>query len=242
MSDLNPMQPGQPMRRPGGAIWCDQPKHQRWECVHNVKKTRGGGRCHGPAIGGTDACRMHAGQRAEVARAKGEAVTAWSALSGKATISNTEAVMGMLQMSWLRVHLYAGLLEQQVREAQGDASGDDGEDLEVPGGKGERGAGLIGKTLSASPGIGVYATGEAVRGLALLEAQERDRCVRFAKTAHDMGIADQQIRLAEQQGAMLAGVISRVLDRLGLSEEQRRLVGTVVPEELRAAQAVEGAA
>jgi hypothetical protein len=185
---------------------------------------------------------MHAGQRAEVARAKGEAVTAWSALSGKATISNTEAVMGMLQMSWLRVHLYAGLLEQQVREAQGDASGDDGEDLEVPGGKGERGAGLIGKTLSASPGIGVYATGEAVRGLALLEAQERDRCVRFAKTAHDMGIADQQIRLAEQQGAMLAGVISRVLDRLGLSEEQRRLVGTVVPEELRAAQAVEGAA
>jgi hypothetical protein len=62
-----------------------------------------------------------------------------------------------------------------------------------------------------------------------LEAAERDRCVRFAKVAHDMGIADREIRLAEGQGQMIAGAISRILDGLELSPSQRALVPTVVP-------------
>jgi hypothetical protein len=232
-----PMQPDDPMRLVGAA-WCDQ--HERWECTKPRKGTKT--RCHGSAITGLDRCRMHAGEKAGLAKAKGEATTAWSAVTGKAVISHTEAVMGMLQMSWLRVHLYAGLLEQQVAEAQsrgiageGPSGEDDDPDEDSSGGRrADHGAGLIGKTVGASPGLGLYASGEAIRGLALLEAQERDRCVRFAKTAHDMGIADQQVKLAEQQGAMLAGVISRVLGRLGLSEQQQALIATVVPEELRA--------
>lgn len=127
----------------------------------------------------------------------------------------------MLQMSWARVHVYAGLLERQVADA----------DTSLGVGMGE---GLVGFTRSASPSVGVYESGEAVRGLAQLEAQERDRCVRFAKVAHDMGIADREIRLAEAQGQMLAGVISRILDALDLSAAQRALVSTVVPRELLA--------
>ncbi|MGV9779466.1 hypothetical protein, partial [Streptosporangium sp. NPDC003464] len=91
------------------------------------------------------------------------------------------------------------------------------------------GEGLIGHTRSASGDIGVYETGEAIRGLALLEAQERDRCVRFAKTAHDMGIADREIRLAEGQGLLLAQAISRILDALDLTAGQRARVPEIVP-------------
>jgi hypothetical protein len=162
-----------------------------------------------------------------VLKAKGEAISAWHAVPGRMDVSPSEAVMAMLQMSWARVHLYAGLLRRQVEEA-----------VTVRGvGQGE---GLVGHTFSASPNVGVYESGEAVRGLAKLEADERDRCVRYAKTAHDMGVADREIRLAEAQGALLAGAISRILDALELTPAQRLLVPTVVPGVLLAA--AEGAA
>jgi len=205
----------------GGARWCEQ--HERWECAKRGKTVPV---CHGIAIAGIDACRMHAGQRAEVAKAKGEAVSAWSALHGTPTVSATEAVLGMLQMSWARVHLYAGLLQRQVQEAQDAEPGPgDGFDAETVG----HGAGLIGHTRGAVKDIGIYTTGEAVRGLAALEAQERDRCVRFAKTCHDMGIAEQQVRLAEGQGLLLAQAVSRILDSLELTAAQRARVPQVVP-------------
>lgn len=55
-----------------------------------------------------------------------------------------------------------------------------------------------------------------------------------AKTQHDMGIADRQIKLAEEQGALLAGAVNRILDGLGLSKEQWERVPQVVPVVLRA--------
>lgn len=232
----NPTRPTDPAR--GGATWCDE--HNRWECTKRVKASRGGGRCHGPAIIGLDACRMHVGKRADLARAQGEAISAWSAVAAVATIVPAEAVLGMLQMAWLRVHVYAGLLEQQVSEAQADGP-DDGDPFRDGGAPGVgHGAGLIGNTYSGVKDIGIFATGEAIRGLAQLEAAERDRCVKYAKTAHDMGIADRQIKLAEEQGAVLAGVIGRILDALDLSPEQRELVPVIVPQELRRAAGGEG--
>jgi hypothetical protein len=60
-----------------------------------------------------------------------------------------------------------------------------------------------------------------------------------AKTAHDMGVAEQQVKLAEQQALLLAQAIERVLDGLELTGEQRALVPVVVPRELRA---IEGGA
>lgn len=208
-----PTRPVDPTR-PGR--WCEE--HGKTECA---KRRKGGGVCHGAAIAGTDACRMHGGQRGSVLKAKGEAMSAWRAMPGRQDVSPAEAVMAMLQMSWARVHVYAALLERQVSEA----------DTSLGVGMGE---GLVGFTRSASPSVGVYESGEAVRGLAQLEAAERDRCVRYAKVAHDMGIADREIRLAEAQGQMLAAVISRILDALDLSAAQRALVSTVVPRELLA--------
>lgn len=206
----HPMQPNDPKQpHTPSARRCEE--HQRLECTRRRKR---GGDCHSPAVRGLDACRMHAGTSGEVARAKGSAISEWSALAGQPTVSATEAVLGMLHMSWLRVHLYAGLLERQFDD--------------------ERGAGLVGFTRSAAHGIGIFTTGEAIRGLALLEAQERDRCVKFAKVAHDMGIAEHQVKIAEQQGVMLAGAVTRILDALNLSAEQQALVPEVVPGILRA--------
>ncbi|MGH3376011.1 MAG: hypothetical protein ACRDP6_14830 [Actinoallomurus sp.] len=238
-----PTRPDGPAR--GGATWCEE--HNRWECTRHVKATRGGGRCHGPAIIGVDRCRMHGGKRADQLKAEGEAVTAWSARGGEVSIVPAEAVLGMLQMSWLRASVYAELLEQQVAVAQasavrepavletvGEAYGvvlEHEADGAPPVGPG---TGLVGHTYSGVKDIGIFATGEAIRGLTQLEAAERDRCVKYAKTAHDMGIADRQIKLAEEQGALLAGVIGRVLDALDLTPGQRELVATVVPRELRA--------
>ncbi len=63
---------------------------------------------------------------------------------------------------------------------------------------------------------------------------ERKHLAEVCKTALAAGVAERQIRLAEQQGAMLAGVIARVLDGLDLSAEQQARVAEVVPRELRA--------
>ncbi|MET8334399.1 hypothetical protein [Streptosporangium canum] len=209
----DPMSGDDRMRR-AGATWCDT--HRRWECSKQSKRSQS--RCHGIAIVGIDACRSHGGQSTEVLKAKGEALSAWRAVPGHVEVSPADAVMAMLQMSWARVHVYASLLERQVADAERDD----------PRGTGQ-GEGLIGHTRSASGDIGVYETGEAVRGLAQLEAAERDRCVRFAKVAHDMGIADREIRLAEGQGLLLAQAISRILDALDLTAGQRARVPEIVP-------------
>jgi sulfite reductase beta subunit-like hemoprotein len=76
-------------------------------------------------------------------------------------------------------------------------------------------------------------TGEYVRGIARLEAEERDRCASFATKAIAAGLAERQVRLAERQGALIAGVIQAILGDLRLTAEQQLLVPTVVPNRLR---------
>jgi hypothetical protein len=64
--------------------------------------------------------------------------------------------------------------------------------------------------------------------------RERKHLTDVCKAALAAGIAERQVRLAEQQGALLVGVIQRILDDLALTAEQRELVPTVVPRHLRA--------
>ncbi|WP_141576159.1 hypothetical protein [Actinomadura sp. WMMA1423] len=220
-----------PRVRNGGAHWCDE--HQRWECIKNRKQSRGGGRCHSPAVTGLDRCRNHAGVTLELAEVQGAAMDAWSATYGQPAVDPAQAVIGMLNLAVFRANFYAGLLEEQVLQAQ-----EDREETGDPYGKGAppvgEGAGLIGHTYSADKEHGIFASGEAIRGLVLLEGQERDRVVKYAKAAHDMGIAERHVRVAEQQGEQLAGAIRQILDGLNLSPEQRQVVPQLVPPVLRA--------
>jgi hypothetical protein len=66
-----------------------------------------------------------------------------------------------------------------------------------------------------------------------LYAEERDRLLKVAKACVDVGIEERRVRLAEQAGAQLAAVVRAVLDRLDLSDGQRLLALSVVPEEFR---------
>lgn len=66
-----------------------------------------------------------------------------------------------------------------------------------------------------------------------LLGQWQDRLVRVCKDAITAGIEERRVRIAEQQGALVADVIRKILDRLELSPEQATRAGEVVPVELR---------
>jgi hypothetical protein len=202
------------MRPAGDARWC--PRHGRLECAR--QRSRGRGPCHGPAIKGTGACRFHAGTT--VAEARRAALTAWAAVPDDRGVTPLAAVAGELGLAWRRARLLGEELRRQVQAAAGDD--DDG-------------GGLVGHVYSASAAAdGIYPTGEHVRALAELEAAERERVVKFAATAHTMGVYEHQVAVARELGGALTRVLDGIFDDLSLTPAQRALVPVVVPVRLRA--------
>lgn len=223
-------------------------------CTATSKRT--GQRCQLTVIGG-GVCFMHGGKAPQVAAKREERIvafeakaeiTAWSAMTGRPTVDPGLAVLAALHMSWLRLHVYSGLLQQQLegepgvtflRASEGGPRLARGYAADQPAPDGVDG--LIGHTYAADKQAGVFASGEAVRALVTLEAQERDRVVRYAKTAHDMGIAEREVRLAEEQGRLLAGVINGVLAEVGLTAEQLARAPEVITRHLLAVVELGGA-
>lgn len=62
---------------------------------------------------------------------------------------------------------------------------------------------------------------------------ERKHLVDVSRACINAGIEERRVRVAEQAGQQLASVVRAVLDRLQLSDEQRVLALSVVPEEFR---------
>jgi hypothetical protein len=228
--------PIKPDFNPGGARWCEE--HGRAECTK--RRRRGQGVCHKDAIRGTDACTHHAGRSFEVASALGEArIDAWNAIGqGAKTIDPATAVLGVLQMTWLRLAAYGQLLKRQVerdRAIEAEQSPDDpemfgfGEEVKVAKGT----EGLIGYSIGAAGKDGtLYRQSEQVRALVMLEGTERDRVIKYAKTAHDMGISTRMTELAEQWGDLVAVRVTQMFDDLQLTPEQQALVPAVVQRHL----------
>jgi hypothetical protein len=215
-----------PTNNPGAAKWCAD--HGRLECTKT--RNRGRGPCHQAAVKGTDVCNNHSGARLEVVKAKGEArITAWSALGAAErapTIDSGMAVLGMLQMTWLRAAAYGELLRLQVAK---DGTGE----AEVDGGDAGDTSGLIGYRYGAAGKDGnIYAVSEEARALVALEAAERDRVVKYAKTAHDMGISDRLTSLAERWGDVVVTRLMLVLESLDLSPEQEAQVPALIQAHL----------
>ena len=223
---MTALQRTRPTSNPGNARWCED--HGRLECTKKRSKERGA--CHQAAVRGTDACRNHGGHSLAVLKAKGEArITAWSALGapeGAKTLDSGMAVLGMLQMTWLRAAAYGELLRQQAeKEGMGGA--------EVNGGDPADTTGLIGYRYGAAGKDGnIYAVSEEVRALVALEAAERDRVVKYAKTAHDMGISERLTGLAERWGDVVVTRIMLVLDALNLTPEQEAMVPALIQAHL----------
>ena len=94
---------------------------------------------------------------------------------------------------------------------------------------------VYGVTKSSDEPLGTTTTKEASTNIWIqLWNQERDRLARVSLEAVKVGIEQRRVKLAEDQGALVAAVVRRVLDRLNLTPEQAALIPTIVPEELRA--------
>jgi hypothetical protein len=207
-----------PENNPGQARWCEE--HATLECTKN--RTKGRGPCHKRAIRGTDACDMHGGYKRSVLRAQGEArITAFNPMAEPTKLDAGMTVLAMLQMTYLRAGMYAELLRQQVA-TEGDRPGDEADT-----------SGLIGHRYGMGGKEGIlYRQSEEVRALVRLEAEERDRVVRYAKVAHDMGISERITSLAERWGDVVAGRVVLLLDALELTPEQAVKVPALLTQHL----------
>lgn len=208
---------------PGGARWCDE--HRRLECRRN--RTKGRGICHAPARRGTPDCTKHSGKSLTKLAAEGRAtITAWNATRGTPSIDAPMTVLATLQMTWLRLAAYSELLRQQI-VSDGEVADDPGQE-EQP-----QASGLIGYQYGAAGKDGtVYVQSEAVRALVVLEAQERDRVVKYAKTAHDMGISTRLTDLAERWGDIVATRITLMIESLDLTPEQSARMPDLIAQHL----------
>lgn len=221
-------------------------------CV-TIKKRgeRAGERCKNPAIEGAAVCRSHGGNIPNVrARAAVRAEVERWALTDVHKDPG-EVLLRLVSQSANRVELYSGLLAEAYDAAERLKVAHDARELLVSAEDGDESAAvqkaradldrifntggvaaLVGHTYATTQGGDLYATGEHIRGLAELEAKERDRCAGFATKAVAAGLAKRQVELAERQGAVLLQILTAVFDELGLSDDQLEVAPDVIRRHL----------
>lgn len=209
--------------------------------------------CDNHAINGGTVCTAHGGKAPQVAAkaAVRAEVMKWGL--GDTTVDPGETLLRLVSQSAARVELYGRLLQEayeaadrlkaaheaeQVFETAEDmdeesaavqTARDDLKRVFATGGV----AALIGNTYSDAKDGGIYATGDQIRGLAQLEAAERERCAAFAAKAVAAGLAMRQVELAERQGALIAELLAAVFDELDMTDAQREAAPDVLDRHLR---------
>jgi hypothetical protein len=156
--------------------------------------------CERPAIAGGKVCPAHGGKAPRV-KAKAAVIAEvmrWGL--GDTKVDPGETLLRLVSQSAARAERYAAELEQFVEQHGGDLA-----------------AALVGDTLVLDKDGGTVKVGEYVRGLAQLEAAERDRCANMATKAIAAGLAERQVRLAERQAEVLAELIEAALAGAGVT-------------------------
>lgn len=74
----------------------------------------------------------------------------------------------------------------------------------------------------------------AAQALIGIYGTERDRLTKVAKTAIDVGLEERQVRVAEEQGRLIAQAIRGILKELHLSSEQWRAAPPIIRKHLTA--------
>lgn len=181
--------------------------------------TAAGNACKLDAIRGGLVCHKHGGSAPHVkanAAVRAE-VMSWG-LNDALLVDPGETLLKLVSQSAARVQRISTEIEQLVNDSPSLHEA------------------LVAETWIPTENAGSYKAGEYIRGLAVLEAQERDRCATFCAKAIAAGLAERQVRLAERQGALIADVLRSVMGdaSLGLSEEQRRVMPDVIRRHLAA--------
>jgi hypothetical protein len=202
------------------------------QCTAVSKQT--GKQCKAKATPGGTVCRWHGGAAGQVkakaaVRAK---LLGWGL--GDATVDPGEVLLRLVTQSAARAERYAMLLEEAYEAAERLKRSFDAGALEIDESKemAETAredldrifntggvAALVGNTYGAAKDVGVYVTGEAIRGLADLEAKERERCANFASKAVAAGLAERTVRIAERQGQLMVEMVHAALREVDLSPE-----------------------
>jgi hypothetical protein len=189
-------------------------------------KTSDGAQCGTFAMRGQDVCRSHGGATKQ-ARAKAQerlteekARTLVETYGRKVETTATEALLDEVQ--WTAGHV--AWLRERVQEIELTATGADGQHPLVWGVTREKSGGQDwGKTEEAAPNIWLK-----------LYQTERAHLVKVCSEAIKAGIEERRIKLAEQQGELVAHAIRAILADLNLNPEQQAKVPEVVPRHLRA--------
>lgn len=205
--------PANPVVRPDDKRIRPCPDHLR--CTAKSKQTHN--RCGAARTPGLTVCRWHGGaapqvkRKAEERRQQQEAERIMRMLGEPIDTTPAEALLDTVK----RTAGYVAFLRDRVAEV-------DAEDL------------VWGKTREKDGGDDRGTTYESKPNawLALL-GEWQDRLVKTCTAALSAGIEERRVRLAEQQGALVADVIRGILDDLGLTPEQTALVADVVPRRLR---------
>lgn len=168
--------------------------------------------CNSFALHGADHCYRHGGgtlPNVRAAAAVREAVMRWGFID--VTVDPGETLLMLVTQSKIRAQRYAEELERLVGERPelrdaliGDVAGEFGK------------------------------AGEFIKGLVILEAQERDRCANFCRLAIAAGLAERQVRMAERQGQLMVDLLRAVMadPALGLTATQRGAIPGIVRKQL----------
>jgi len=183
--------------------------------------------CTKYAMNGATVCDTHGGKAPQVRAKAAERLVESHARSLVETYGRkieTTAVEALLdEVQWTAGHV--AWLRDKVREL---------EDTELAAAGGEHPL-VWGTTRRKTGGEDWGETEEAAPNVWLrLYQTERTHLVKVCSEAIKAGIEERRVKLAEQQGALVAQVIRAILADLDLSKEQQARIPDVVPRHLRA--------
>lgn len=189
----------------------------------DAKRRQGGGTCKKPAGWGTThvgsgSCRLHGGNMANHRKRafRRNAEMAVETFGLPRTVDPRQALLEEVHrtaghVEWLRIQV-ASLSVEAVGWGPTEAVQSDKE----------------GRSLKQEAKAHIWVE---------LYQKERRHLVDVCKAAISAGIEERRVRVAEQQGEMLAGAIKAILGELSLSPEQAARVPEVVPRHLRSIRA-----
>ena len=212
--------------KPYDCATCGQ-THPRG-CQAHKKEARGGGPCLATPVPGGTVCKWHGGNSPSAKAA---------ATKRLATLAAAEQVARL----GLRVDIHpADVLIDLVHWTAGEVAYWRAQVVAIEDEGGRRSL-TWGVTKEKSGGDDFGTTQEAKPHIAYVMLRDAsDRLAQYAAAALKAGVEERRVRMAEQQGALVADVIKGILAALNLTAEQQLLVPTVVPQQLRLLTAEKG--